>query len=352
MSIHLTRGDLLKQDDVDAIVNTVNCVGVMGKGIALQFKNKWPDNFTHYQAACKAGKVRPGKMMVFDAGAYAQPHFIINFPTKDHWRGNSKLSFIQDGLLDLIDQIRALNIRSIAIPPLGCGNGGLDWDDVKPLIEAAFAALPDVDVRLFEPGAAPSPKSMEVRTVRPKMTLGRAAILKSIETYRDLNYGLTKIEVQKLGYFLQESGQDLGLQFEKHLYGPYSEQLRHALNRMEGHFIVGLGDGSVDSEIEPAADALTEADAFLLANGNPEIQQRLARLEALIDGFQSPYGMELLSTVHWVARHEPGVNSSDTALNAIGTWNARKKKLMQVVHVRAAWERLAEQAWIAPLHKH
>lgn len=352
MSIHLTHGDLLKQDDVDAIVNTVNCVGVMGKGIALQFKNKWPDNFTQYQAACKAGTVRPGKMMVFHAGAYAQPHFIINFPTKDHWRGNSKLSFIQDGLQDLIAQVRALDIRSIAIPPLGCGNGGLNWHDVKPLIEAAFSVLPDVDVRLFEPGAAPGPKSMEVRTARPKMTLGRAAILKSIETYRDLNYGLTRIEVQKLGYFLQVSGQDLGLQFEKHLYGPYSEQLRHALNRMEGHFIVGLGYGSVDSEIEPAADALTEADAFLSANGNLEINQRLARLEALIDGFQSPYGMELLSTVHWVAQHEPGVNSPDTALSAIGTWNARKKKLMQPVHVRAAWDRLSEQAWIAPAHQH
>jgi O-acetyl-ADP-ribose deacetylase (regulator of RNase III) len=177
----------LKQDDVDAIVNTVNCVGVMGKGIALQFKNKWPDNFAQYHAACKAGEVRPGKMMVYDAGAYAQPHFVINFPTKDHWRGNSKLSFIQDGLLDLIAQVQALDIRSIAIPPLGCGNGGLNWQDVKPLIETAFAALPDVDVRLFEPGDAPSAKSMEVRTSRPKMTLGRAAILKSIDTYRDLN---------------------------------------------------------------------------------------------------------------------------------------------------------------------
>ena len=184
------------------------------------------------------------------------------------------------------------------------------------------------------------------------MTLGRAAILKSMDTYRDLNYGLTKIEVQKLGYFLQVAGQDLGLQFEKHLYGPYSEQLRHALNRMEGHFIVGLGDGSVDSEIEPAADALTEANAFLSANGSLEINQRLARLEALIDGFQSPYGMELLSTVHWVAQHELGVNSSETALSAIGNWNARKKKLMKPVHVRAAWERLAEQAWIAPAELH
>jgi O-acetyl-ADP-ribose deacetylase (regulator of RNase III) len=346
MTINLTHGDLLKQDDVDAIVNTVNCVGVMGKGIALQFKNKWPDNFAQYHAACKAGEVRPGKMMVYDAGAYAQPHFVINFPTKDHWRGNSKLSFIQDGLLDLIAQVQALDIRSIAIPPLGCGNGGLNWQDVKPLIETAFAALPDVDVRLFEPGDAPSAKSMEVRTSRPKMTLGRAAILKSIDTYRDLNYGLTKIEVQKLGYFLQAAGQDLGLQFEKHLYGPYSEQLRHALNRMEGHFIVGMGDGSVDSEIEPAPDALREADDFLAASGDVDINDRLERLQTLIEGFQSPYGMELLASVHWVAEHESGVSSPETALQAIGVWNPRKKRLMRAEHVHAAWERLADAGWI------
>lgn len=346
MSIHLTHGDLLKQDDVDAIVNTVNCVGVMGKGIALQFKNKWPDNFTRYHAACKAGEVRPGTMHVHDAGAYAQPHFIINFPTKDHWRGNSKLSFIEDGLKDLIAQVQKLGIRSIAIPPLGCGNGGLNWADVKPMIEAAFAALPDVDVRLFEPGDAPSAKSMEVRTARPKMTIGRAAILKSIDTYRDLNYGLTKIEVQKLGYFLQVAGQNLGLQFEKHLYGPYSEQLRHALNRMEGHFIVGMGDGSVDSEIEPAPDALREADEFLAVYGNAEINARLGRLQSLIDGFQSPYGMELLATVHWVANAEANVSSPDAALLAIGAWNPRKKRLMQPVHVSAAWDRLVQQDWI------
>lgn len=346
MTIHLTYGDLLKQDDVDAIVNTVNCVGVMGKGIALQFKNKWPGNFAAYLAACKAGKVRPGRMMVFDAGAYAQPHFIINFPTKDHWRSNSKLSFIEDGLQDLVTQVRALDIRSIAIPPLGCGNGRLGWQDVKPLIESAFAALPEVEVRVFEPGAAPSAKSMEVRTPRPKMTPGRAAILKSIDTYRDLNYGLTKIEVQKLGYFLQVAGQDLGLQFEKHLYGPYSEQLRHALNRMEGHFIVGLGDGSVDSEIEPTPDALREADEFLEAHGDVATNRRLDRLQSLIDGFQSPYGMELLSTVHWVAQNELGVDTPEAALHAIGAWNARKKKLMQPAHVNAAWERLAQENWL------
>jgi O-acetyl-ADP-ribose deacetylase (regulator of RNase III) len=348
MSVHITHGDLLRQDDVDAIVNTVNCVGVMGKGIALQFKNKWPGNFDFYHAACKAGRVAPGKMLVFDAGAYAQPHYIINFPTKDHWRGNSKLSFIEDGLVDLVAQIQALGIRSIAIPPLGCGNGGLNWADVKPLIEQAFASLPELDIRLFEPGAAPSAKTMEVRTARPHMTAGRAAILKAIDTYRDLNYGLSKIEVQKLGYFLQVAGQELRLNFVKHQYGPYAEQLRHALNRMEGHFIVGLGDGMVESEIEPTVQALAEADAFMQAQGDAALGERLERLHSLIDGFQSPYGMELLATVHWVAHHEPDAHTPSGAMAAIRAWNARKQRLMQPSHVQAAWERLSSQGWLVP----
>jgi hypothetical protein len=162
-----------------------------------------------------------------------------------------------------------------------------------------------------------------------------------------LNYGLTKIEVQKLGYFLQAAGQNLQLRFEKHLYGPYSEQMRHALNRMEGHFIVGMGDGSMDSEIEPTSDALLEADEFLRDTEGLEVDARLVRLQTLIDGFQTPYGMELLSTVHWVANHEDGINTSADALKSIQAWSPRKKKLMQVGHVAAAWERLVEERWVS-----
>jgi O-acetyl-ADP-ribose deacetylase (regulator of RNase III) len=341
------HGDLLKQDDVDAIVNTVNCVGVMGKGIALQFKNKWPANFNQYAAACKAGEVRPGRMFVHDAGGLVKPHYIINFPTKDHWRGTSKLEFIRDGLIDLVARIKQLGIRSIAIPPLGCGNGGLAWHEVRPLIEGAFASLPDVEVRLFEPKGAPDPKTMEVRTKRPKMTAGRAAILKVLDTYRELNYGLSKIEVQKLAYFLQEAGEPLDLRFEKHDFGPYSDRLRHALNRMEGHFIRGIGDGVVEAEIEPTADASQEAEAFIAEEEIGALAERVARVSRLIEGYQSPYGMELLSSVHWVAWHEAAIRSLDDAVTAIGAWNERKRTLMKPEHVASAWQRLEEDGWLA-----
>jgi O-acetyl-ADP-ribose deacetylase (regulator of RNase III) len=158
MTVTIKHGDLLNEIDVDAVVNTVNCVGVMGKGIALQFKNKWPENFRAYQAACNAKRVRPGRMFIHDCGGLVQPRYIINFPTKDHWRGKSSIDYIRDGLVDLVAEIRRLRIRSLAVPPLGCGNGGLAWPEVSPLIESALAPLDDVDVRLFEPVGSRRPR--------------------------------------------------------------------------------------------------------------------------------------------------------------------------------------------------
>lgn len=345
MTIRIMRGDLLKQEDVDAIVNTVNCVGVMGKGIALQFKNKWSENFRAYEAACKAGEVKPGRMFVFDSGGLVKPNFIINFPTKRNWRGKSKIEDIKSGLKDLVSQVRRLGIRSIAIPPLGCGNGGLDWDEVRPLIEAAFKDMPDVDVRLFEPLGGPEAKSMEVRTERPNMTRGRAAMLLVLETYKELNYGLSKIEVQKLAYFLQEGGESLKLQFAKHEYGPYSDALRHVLNRMNGHFIHGVGDGVVDAEIDPDARALDEARTFVGKEGGKDLHERIERVARLIEGFQSPYGMELLATVHWIAHHN-NIETLDDAIRAVAEWSPRKRELLRPAHISAAWNRLKGEAWL------
>lgn len=150
MTIHYTRGDLL-QCNAEAIVNTINCVGVMGKGIALQFKQQYPNNFNAYQEACKANRVQIGKMFITAVNFSPYPRFIINFPTKLHWRDPSKLEYIEQGLIDLVAQIRRLGIGSIAIPALGCANGGLEWSRVKPMIEEAFLLLRDVEVYVYEP---------------------------------------------------------------------------------------------------------------------------------------------------------------------------------------------------------
>jgi O-acetyl-ADP-ribose deacetylase (regulator of RNase III) len=344
MTIESSAGDLLKQQDVDAIVNTVNCVGVMGKGIALQFKKKWPANFKAYAAACKAGEICLGKMFIFDLGALATPRYIINFPTKDHWRNASNLKDIEAGLQNLVQQIKNLDIRSIAMPPLGCGNGGLNWADVRPVIEHYFAGLKDVTLRLFEPSDTAADVRLEVNTSAPKMTAGRAAILALLECYEALSYGLSKLEVQKLAYFLQEAGEDLKLSYQKHKFGPYADQLRHVLDRMDGHYIHGVGDGVVESAITPDALALETAKAFL-AKANPELQARVGRVAQLIEGFQSPFGMELLASVHWVAKQE-GAADAQQALQKIQSWNPRKNQLMQANHVKSAWQQLQQQQWI------
>lgn len=344
MNIQPTTGDLLKQQDVDAIVNTVNCVGVMGKGIALQFKKKWPANFKAYAAACKAGQIRLGEMFIFDLGALATPRYIVNFPTKGDWRSASKLQDIETGLADLINKIQSLGIQSIAMPPLGCGNGGLDWHAVKLLIEQYFAPLENVTLRLFEPSEAAAPTQLEVNTPAPKMTAGRAAILALLEAYESVSYGLSKIEVQKLAYFLQEAGENLKLTYVKHQYGPYADQLRHALDRMDGHYLHGVGDGVVESAISPNKTALAQAKEFIKAS-DTSLTERVNRVANLISGFQSPFGMELLASVHWVAKQE-GAATAAQALEKIQHWNPRKKQLMKAHQVEAAWLQLKHYQWI------
>jgi O-acetyl-ADP-ribose deacetylase (regulator of RNase III) len=345
MSIKLMSGDLLEQR-VDAIVNTVNTVGVMGKGIALQFKRKWPANAKAYEAACKRQEVVPGKMFVFDNGGLVEPKFIINFPTKRHWRQPSRMSDIDAGLIDLVAQIKRLNIRSIAIPPLGCGNGGLDWKDVRPRIETALNALPDVDVRLFAPSDVASVRELVPEAEKPRMTAGRAAILKVLSIYREMRYPLSQIEVQKLAYFLVRAGQNMGgLVFKKHTYGPYAGALRHVLIKMDGAYLHGVGDGTKPSEITIVGSALEEAEAFLNSQMDLETSQRIERIDRLIEGFETPYGMELLATVDWVAADAPGAGF-DEILRRVHGWSERKRQIMKPQHVKAAHDRLVCEKWI------
>ncbi len=349
MSITIKEGDLLR-DSVDAIVNTVNCVGVMGKGIALQFKQKWPENFKDYQQACKKGQVQTGQMFIHGSGGLIQPHFIINFPTKRDWREKTKISYIDQGLVDLIENVKKLNIQSIAIPPLGCGLGGLSWKDVKPRIEKAFQALPDVVVHIYEPTGAPNPRTMQINTKKPNMTNGRAALLKLLSIYRQMEYSLNRLEVQKLVYFLEQAGEDLKLEFVKEQYGPYSNKLKHVLITMDGHYLEGVGDHVAQSEITPVKDVLFEADKYLENNNDQELHQRIERVAKLIEGFETPYGMELLASVHWVVNYESDVNNIEDTLRSIKDWNPRKKEIFKDEHIELAWTRLREQDWLNAIH--
>ena len=342
--IDLTQGNILEAN-TEALVNTVNCVGVMGKGIALQFRQRFPENYQFYQRACKDGEVRPGQMTIFATGSMVNPKYIINFPTKRHWRGKSRIEDIESGLVDLVMQVKRLGIKSIAVPPLGCGNGGLDWEDVRPVIEDAFAEVPSVRTFLYEPRGAPAPDTMGVNTSRPVMTRARAAIVKLIQRYGIPGYRLQLLEVQKLAYFLQIAGEDLQLDFVKHRYGPYAENLNFLLQRIEGHFTRGYGDRSRDAQIYVMPEADSEADKFLA--DSPGAVNDIDMLSRLIEGFETPYGMELLATVCWVARENTlPARDEDSAMAAVYQWNARKRSLFKPQHIRLAWRRLGAHGWI------
>jgi O-acetyl-ADP-ribose deacetylase (regulator of RNase III) len=148
--IEISRGNLLEAD-AEALVNTVNTEGMMGKGIALQFKKKYPEMYEGYRRACEIGKVIPGRMYVFERSDGFNPRYIINFPTKRHWRSPSRMKDIEIGLAALKEEIEKRGIRSVAVPALGCGNGGLDWQEVRPAIERALKGLSNVKVSLFPP---------------------------------------------------------------------------------------------------------------------------------------------------------------------------------------------------------
>lgn len=341
--IEIARGNLLEAD-ADALVNTVNTVGVMGKGIALQFRQAFPGNYDAYRKAVAADEVVPGKVFVFRTGAL-HPRYIINFPTKRHWRGGSRIEDIKAGLDDLLHVVQAEDIRSIAVPPLGCGNGGLDWRVVRKLIESAFATLPDVRVLLYAPHGAPQNEEMIVSTSRPAMTSTRAALVKLLESYAVPGYRLSLLEVQKLAYFLQAAGQPMKLVFVKHKYGPYCETLNHVLQRMEGHHIRGYGDRSRTSAIRALPGAVEEADLYL--QDKTEAVERLTRVVKLIEGFETPYGMELLATTYWVAQEYPEARESlQTAVSWVHAWSERKRRTFQAAHIEIAWNHLKQQGWL------
>jgi len=346
--ITFSKGDLL-QSGAEAVINTVNCVGVMGKGIALQFKQAFPRNYDAYRRACDAGEVRLGEMFVFDTGSMINPRWIINFPTKGHWKAKSRLSDIETGLEDLKRVILENGIRSIAVPPLGCGNGGLDWAEVEPVIRRALGDLNEVDVRLFAPGAAPKVDEMRVGTTRPNMSRGRALVLTLLGLYGAAGYRHSLLEVQKLTYFLQAAGEDLKLGFQKYQYGPYAENLNHVLQRIEGHFIRGYGDRSQAAEIAVLEGGRREAEAYLA--GDEAAQDRLDRVAELIAGFETPYGLELLSTVHWVLVHDAEASGDpDRVVQAVHAWNSRKAAVMREPHIRTALDHLQRNGWANRAH--
>ncbi|MBI5233995.1 MAG: macro domain-containing protein [Deltaproteobacteria bacterium] len=343
--IKLQKGDILKAD-AEALVNTVNCVGAMGRGIALQFRKEYPENYDEYKTICERKELHPGKMLIHDLHRLMNPRYIINFPTKQHWKGKSRLEDIDAGLDALIKDVRRLGIRSIAIPPVGCGLGGLNWSDVRPRVERAFRNLPDVQVLLYEPAGAPEAAKMAREKKIPQLTKGRAALIGLMGRYliAVMDPFISLLEIHKLMYFMQESGENLQLRYQKGLYGPYAENLRHVLSLIEGHFIRGYGDGAdrPDTQIELQSEVSDQVEIFM--GDHPTTHVRFNRVVDLIRGFETSFGMELLATVHWVSRHE-GATTADEAIAKTYAWSDRKR-MFQETHIRVAWDALYNKGWL------
>jgi O-acetyl-ADP-ribose deacetylase (regulator of RNase III) len=352
--IRNVEGNLLEAE-VEAVVNTVNTVGVMGKGIALMFKEAFPENFRQYQAAVKRGEVEIGRMFVVERPTLAGgPRWIINFPTKRDWRGRSRLEWVEAGLEDLRRVVVGLGIRSIAVPPLGCGNGGLDWAEVRPRIERALGALPGVEVALYGPSR--SYRNVAKKKGVERLTPARALVAELVRRYWVLGNPCSILEIQKLAWFLEREIDSRGLEnplkleFVAHRYGPFADKLRHLLDGLDGSYLksdVRLADAKPSDVI--AFDDLrrervelylrTEASAYL-----PALEATARR----IDGFESPLGMELLATVDWLLAREDRRPELDSIKAGLRSWSggadagARKLRIFDDRSLLLAIARLTE----------
>lgn len=350
------RGNLL-ESQAEALVNSVNTVGVMGKGIALMFKEAFPENFRDYEDACKRKEVRVGRMFVTENRALEGPHWIINFPTKKHWRQPSKLEWIIEGLKDLRRVIQDYNIRSIALPPLGAGNGRLDWQEVRPLIQSLLGDLEGVDIQVYEP--TEKYQNVAKHTGVEKLTPARALVAEMIRRYWVLGIECTYLEVQKLGWFLERTIHSLRLEdpldfhFTADKYGPYSERLRHLLNALDGTYLhcdKRLSDAGPSDTIWFNEERRERVNVYLKQDASRNLLRVLDLTAKRIDGFESPLGMELLSTVDWLIERQHAEPTIRGIRSGLRKWPAgepaaeRKLRLFDDRLLGLALDRLTRNA--------
>jgi O-acetyl-ADP-ribose deacetylase (regulator of RNase III) len=347
------QGNLL-ESPVEALVNTVNTVGVMGKGIALMFKEAFPLNFGAYEDACKHKEVKIGRMFVTETQSLDGPRWIINFPTKKHWRQPSKLEWVIEGLEDLRRVIQEYAIHSVALPPLGSGNGGLDWADVRREIQRILGDLEGVDVRVFEP--TPKYQNVAKRSGVKELTPARVLIAEMIRRYWVLGIECTYLEVQKLGWFLERTIHSLGIEdplklnFKADKYGPYSDRLRHLLNALDGTYLhcdKRLSDADPADTIWFDEERRKYVDLFLKQDSSEQLNKVLDLTAKRIDGFESPLGMELLATVDWLIEREHAEPSVSGIRSGLLKWPAgdaaaqRKLRLFNDRLLKLALDQLA-----------
>lgn len=340
--IRYTKGNLLNSD-AQALVNTVNTMGVMGKGIALQFKEAYPENFRVYKKACDNKELAPGKLLLVRELDLSGERVIINFPTKTQWWLKSKYSYVEDGLKELARVIEEENIQSIAIPPLGCGNGGLKWEKVKALIEKYLTGL-EADIIVYEPNEAIKELlQKEGPNKEAKLTPARAMLLYALYQYESLGEASSLFVANKLAYFLQRMGEPLRLKFVASHYGPYSVQVGHVLYALNGVYLHGLEQKKAKAFelLKLNYDKEKEVQQYVDTQLSTEQKSRLKGLTHFMEGFQSAFSLELLATVDYMLQEDAHLEE-EQLLERLQEWSARKTKMFKPAYIQVAYEHLAQ----------
>ena len=324
--IQYKNGNLL-ESQAEALVNTVNTIGIMGKGIALQFKNQYPVNYKIYSKACREKSFNVGQLLVTkEASLLGGTKFIINFPTKTDWRKPSEYSYIEIGLQQLAKVIKENKIKSIAIPPLGAGNGGLDWNKVKTLIEKNLADT-DCDIQIFEPNAV---IQEAMKKERIKLTPARAMLLSVLFDLVKSGEFVSEFAAEKIAYFLQRFGAKdvFKLKFEPNFYGPYSGKVKHVLYYLNGSYITGYSskDKKPFEELGLMMDAEDEVNSYLNDEENSDNKMVIDKTKTFLSGFYSPFGLELLSSIDFIMI-EKNVTSPEEISKYLNEWSERKQTM-------------------------
>lgn len=321
------------ESQTEALVNTVNTVGIMGKGIALAFRKAFPNVYDEYLKAVNSSEIVIGKVQVVET-KFISPVYVINFPTKKHWRHPSKIEYIESGLKSLVNVISSYNIKSISIPPLGCGNGKLDWKEVKPLMLKYLNPLQEeIDIIIYEPGYSDQKMTKKDYV---ELTAPRAMLIYLLKHYQVLGYSANLLVAQKLAYFLQRFGEPLNLIYEKGHYGPYAHRLLHLMKFLNGYYLWFKEENNKPgTTVNLDISNYPKVKEYFEKNVSDEQKSRVNMVIDFINGYESPYGLELLATVDFVIQNI-GKTDQKQVKEAIYSWTTRKKSLMKTYHIEIA----------------
>lgn len=324
--IRFLKGNLL-ESSAEALVNTVNTVGVMGKGIALQFKNQFPNNYKIYLKACKNQEFNIGDLLVTEeVSLLGGKKIIINFPTKTDWRKPSEYSYIEKGVVELKKVIQERNIKSIAIPPLGAGNGGLEWSPIRRMMEYYLKDLP-ADIFIYEPNNA---IEEILKKERVKLTPARAMLLSVLFELVKNGEFVSEFAAEKIAYFLQRFGakDSFKLEFSPNFYGPYSGKVKHVLYYLNGSYITGYSskDKKPFEEIGLKFNTENEVIDFLNQAENKKYKEIVDNTKMFLKGFYSSFGLELLSTIDFIIVNRNST-TEDEISQELHNWSNRKKTM-------------------------